>query len=99
MKKNVFGIAFTTLLLSACGGGGGVAEAPSNNPPAATFTLSSTAFSNGSSIPNEYRCVPAGGAGNLPQLAWSNLPTGTKSIIIIMDDTDAASVQGTTYTH
>lgn len=83
--------------LAACGGGGGSAgTSPSTST---TFTLSSAAFSNGGSIPNAYRCIPSGGGGNLPQLSWSNLPSGTKSLVIIMDDVDAAAVQGTTYTH
>lgn len=87
-------------VLAGCGGGGGGATSTSTaNQPVTGFTLTSTAFSNGASIPTAYRCVNSGGAGNLPPLAWSNLPSGTKSLIVIMDDVDAAAVQGTTYTH
>jgi len=88
------------LALAACGGGGGGSGSGSGGvTPSTAFTLSSSAFSNGATIPNSYRCVNRGGSGKLPQLSWTNLPAGTKSLIVIMDDTDAQAVQGSTYTH
>jgi phosphatidylethanolamine-binding protein (PEBP) family uncharacterized protein len=92
------------LALAACGGGGGgggtgTGTGSGGVTPSTAFTLTSTAFSNGATIPNAYRCVNSGGGGKLPQLSWTNLPTGTKSLIVIMDDTDAQAVQGSTYTH
>ena len=81
------------------GGGGGAAGNTGNTTPTTAFTLASTSFASGASIPNSFRCTASGGAGNLPQLNWSNTPTGTKSLVIIMDDEDAVAVQGSTYTH
>ncbi|WP_207429432.1 YbhB/YbcL family Raf kinase inhibitor-like protein [Pedobacter sp. SYSU D00535] len=50
------------------------------------FKLSSAAFEHGKAIPAEYTCV---GKDILPALSWSNVPKGTKSFAIIMDDPDA----------
>lgn len=98
-------MAIGLLTLVGCGGGGGGGSvgtggtSSNGTSPSNTFTLSSTSFSSGASIPTSFRCTNSGGAGNLPQLNWSNLPAGTKSLVIIMDDEDAALVQGSTYTH
>ena len=52
----------------------------------AGFTLSSTAFGPGSSIPREYTCE---GADTSPALAWTGAPAGTRSFALIVDDPDA----------
>ena len=41
------------------------------------FTLSSTAFTEGSSIPKKYSCD---GENSSPPLSWSGVPAGTKSL-------------------
>lgn len=52
-----------------------------------TFTISSPAFANGSSIPAVYtRCD---GEDLSPQLDWTGVPTNTKSLALIVDDPDA----------
>jgi len=51
-----------------------------------TLSLSSTAFGNMDSIPAKYTCD---GADISPPLAWSGLPSGTKSVALICDDPDA----------
>ena len=52
-----------------------------------TFTLSSPAFENGTSIPSVYtRCD---GDDHSPPLNWSGLPPDTKSLSLIVDDPDA----------
>lgn len=48
--------------------------------------ISSEAFRNGGSIPEEYTCD---GINISPSLSWSGIPAGTKSIVLIMDDPDA----------
>lgn len=48
--------------------------------------LSSNAFDNNHSIPIKYTCY---GESVSPQLSWSNIPDGTKSFALIVDDTDA----------
>ncbi len=48
--------------------------------------LSSRSFAHGQSIPVEYTCD---GADRSPHLAWSDVPEGTESFVLIMDDPDA----------
>ena len=48
--------------------------------------ISSTAFGHQSAIPTLYTCE---GKDISPPLAWSDLPTGTKSLALIVDDPDA----------
>ncbi len=48
--------------------------------------LSSTAFNDGGAIPVKYTCD---GANVSPPLAWKDVPEGTKSFVLIVDDPDA----------
>jgi Raf kinase inhibitor-like YbhB/YbcL family protein len=50
------------------------------------FELTSTAFSQGESIPVQYSCK---GEDLSPPLAWGDPPEGTLSFALIMDDPDA----------
>jgi Raf kinase inhibitor-like YbhB/YbcL family protein len=51
-----------------------------------SFTLTSSAFTEGGSIPRKYTCD----AENVsPPLAWSNPPSGTAAYALIVDDPDA----------
>ncbi|GAB4435316.1 MAG: YbhB/YbcL family Raf kinase inhibitor-like protein [Anaerolineales bacterium] len=60
-------------------------ESPATGKPAA-FTLTSTAFAEGEPIPVQYSCD---GADISPPLAWTGVPEGTQSLVLIMDDPDA----------
>jgi len=51
-----------------------------------SLSLSSTAFSEGSRIPDKYTCE---GEDISPPLNWGNTPEGTKSFALICDDPDA----------
>ncbi len=51
-----------------------------------SFELTSTAFENGGAIPAKYTCE---GDDISPPLAWSQVPSGTKSLVLIVDDPDA----------
>ena len=51
-----------------------------------TITITSTAFTEGSMIPQDYTCD---GEDISPPLAWSGVPAGTKSLALICDDPDA----------
>jgi Raf kinase inhibitor-like YbhB/YbcL family protein len=53
---------------------------------AMTFELTSTAFRNMGAIPALYTCE---GKDTSPPLTWKNLPKGTKSLVLIVDDPDA----------
>jgi Raf kinase inhibitor-like YbhB/YbcL family protein len=48
--------------------------------------IRSDAFADGGSIPSVHTCE---GADTSPPLAWSDLPAGTKSLALIVDDPDA----------
>ena len=50
------------------------------------FMLSSTAFQNNAFIPNKYTCD---GSDVNPPLHITNVPAGTKSLALIVDDPDA----------
>ena len=51
-----------------------------------TFKLISPAFGHNGSIPTQYTCE---GDDLSPPLAWSDVPSGTRSLVLIMDDPDA----------
>ena len=51
-----------------------------------TIQLTSTAFTEGASIPKKYTCDAEDAS---PALAWSGVPQGAKSLALIMDDPDA----------
>ena len=51
-----------------------------------SITLTSTAFTEGGTIPKKYTCDDANSS---PALAWSGVPEGTRSLALIADDPDA----------
>jgi len=57
------------------------------------FILTSTAFAEGQAIPAAYTCD---GKDISPPLAWTDPPSGTKSLALIVDDPDAP---GKTWVH
>lgn len=64
-------------------------DAPSSGP----FTVSSTAFKAGETLPAKYT---ADGTDISPPLTWSGVPAGTVSFAVIADDPDAP---GGAFTH
>jgi Raf kinase inhibitor-like YbhB/YbcL family protein len=50
--------------------------------------LASPAFAPGGQIPSEYTCD---GADISPPLSWSDVPNGTKSLVLVVEDPDAPS--------
>jgi len=58
-----------------------VSIAPSN-----LFVLDSPAFTPGDTLPKPYTCD---GAGESPPLTWSNVPTGTVELVLVVTDPDA----------
>lgn len=89
----VVAILAMVLALGACSGGAG-GESPSTAPsasgapevPMSTFTLTSTAFAPGASIPKRFTCD---GEDASPDLAWSGAPIGTAVLVLLVDDPDA----------
>ncbi len=53
------------------------------DPP---FILSSDAFRNGGTIPPVYTCR---GQSISPRLSWNNVPEGTRSFAVVLEDPDA----------
>lgn len=50
------------------------------------MTLTSPTFKHRGNIPSRYTCE---GEDISPELAWSDLPANTRSLVLIMDDPDA----------
>lgn len=50
------------------------------------FSITSSAFQEGGDIPTRHTCD---GADISPALSWIGLPSGTKSLVLIVDDPDA----------
>jgi Raf kinase inhibitor-like YbhB/YbcL family protein len=51
-----------------------------------TLKITSAAFADKAAIPAKYTCE---GEDVSPPLAWSGVPAGTKSLVLIVDDPDA----------
>jgi Raf kinase inhibitor-like YbhB/YbcL family protein len=50
------------------------------------LSLTSTSYKDGGEVPQKFTCQ---GGDASPQLSWSGLPAGTKSVAIVVDDPDA----------
>lgn len=74
-------IALTSMNLAQ-----GDAPRPSAEVKTMTFTLSSRAFGHNAGIPRRFTCE---GEDVSPDLAWSGVPPGTRSLALIVDDPDA----------
>src|SRR5579863_3073202 len=63
------------------------------------LTLSSTTFANNGTIPTAqaYNQGGCGGQNVSPALQWSGVPSGAKSLAIVMFDPDARKGQGWTH--
>ena len=80
------------VLVAGCGGGGDKAVGPAPDAPP-RIDLTSTAFEAGGRIPAKFTCS---GAEISPPLAWADVPAGTRSLALLVEDPDAP---GGTYTH
>jgi Raf kinase inhibitor-like YbhB/YbcL family protein len=58
--------------------------------PSPGFTLQSSAFNEGGTIPMMYTCSAPGG-GTSPQLSWSGAPANTASFTLVEQDADTAT--------
>jgi Raf kinase inhibitor-like YbhB/YbcL family protein len=94
-RMNIWIGCVTCILLTACGSAQPPPAAPVQAAQAgnASLKLTSPAFAEGSTIPEKYTCD---GQDASPPLTWSDLPKGTKSLVLISDDPDAP---GGTWVH
>jgi Raf kinase inhibitor-like YbhB/YbcL family protein len=98
LRAALLAAALGAALLAAggCGGEESAAVPSELAPPGkdvAVFSLTSTAFDDGAEIPTRHTCD---GADLSPPLTWGNLPEGTESLALLVDDPDAP---GGTFTH
>jgi hypothetical protein len=85
------GLFFTSLLLMSAAFAGCAQQTPPEEtaPPdngKVAFAITSPAFVDGAEIPVKYSCD---GENVSPPLDWSEVPTGTASFALILDDPDA----------
>ena len=60
---------------------------PSPPPDSPPFAVTSTAFGDNTQLPAEYSCK--GPRNAPPPLRWQNVPAGTESLALVVDDPDA----------
>lgn len=65
-------------------------------PEPLPLELTSSAFEANQPIPVQYACH---GENLSPPLTWSDPPSGTQSLVLILDDPDAVDVVGYVYDH
>jgi Raf kinase inhibitor-like YbhB/YbcL family protein len=85
----LLGIMTLVIFVGACIAFSKKAEAPittnSINPSTMSLSLTSPVFNEGGSIPLNYTCD---GENVSPELHIDNVPEGTKSFVLVMDDPD-----------
>jgi Raf kinase inhibitor-like YbhB/YbcL family protein len=85
------GLLLIPFLFSSARDAGSPPKGP-NNPqqergtPPVEFLITSTAFANGADIPRRFTCD---GPNISPLLAWTQPPSGTQALVLVMDDPDA----------
>ena len=65
-------------------------------PKLPTFTVTSTTFKDGETVPNSFvsGLMGAGGEDESPQLSWSGFPEETRSFAVTVYDPDAPTASG-----
>jgi Raf kinase inhibitor-like YbhB/YbcL family protein len=88
MSTRAAAVLTALVALAGCGGSGGTATHPTVPRPTvrSSITVTSPAFAEGAPIPARYTCRGAGGS---PALAWSGVPAGARSLVLLVHDPDA----------
>ena len=99
MRKALVATLLATVAATACAGSsdsGSKPSAPATSTPTAssssapvTITVTSPAFADGSTIPVKYTCTASSPVS--PPLAWSEVPSGTAELTLLVEDPDASS--------
>jgi Raf kinase inhibitor-like YbhB/YbcL family protein len=75
-------------ILGSGGAGGTGGNGGGGTGGSAPFTITSTAFAEGETVPPEHQCTAiAGGTNVSPPLSWTAGPAGTQSYALVMKDT------------
>jgi len=81
-RAALWAVPLLAVALACCGGGGSSQPADSGTTgTSGSFTLTSTAGSDGGVLPVTYTCD---GARSTPPLAWSHAPSGTTAYAVVM---------------
>jgi Raf kinase inhibitor-like YbhB/YbcL family protein len=75
-----------TVLTTAVTPSSSLTQERTNTTVRAEISLQSNAFSDNGSIPSRYTCD---GQDISPQVSWNNIPPGTRSLMLIVEDYDA----------
>ena len=81
----VTGVAFAQERQGAPGGAGGRAGGQGRGPATPPLIMTSTAWEDGGVIPDKYTQA-AGATSPNPALSWTQVPPGTQSFVLIMND-------------
>ena len=73
----------------AQGGGGGQGRGGGRGPAVPPLLMTTTAWEDGGVIPDKYTQA-AGATAPSPALSWSQVPPGTQSFVLIMNDPEPA---------
>jgi Raf kinase inhibitor-like YbhB/YbcL family protein len=79
------GVAFAQERQGAPGGAGGRAGGQARGPATPPLIMTSTAWEDGGVIPDKYTQAAGATAPN-PALSWTQVPPGTQSFVLIMND-------------
>ena len=103
-------VLVVALGLAACGDDGSSTEvdapladdatmqdAPEIDAAPAMLALTSSAYTDGGTIPPAQACVARNGQNQSPPLAWTNVPAGTMSFAIVFTDLNNGLVHSAIY--
>lgn len=93
MKNVIFIVCLVLVMGFGCNTASQISVDNTNLSNSNTMQISSTAFENNNTIPKDYTCD---GANINPPLNFANVPAGTKSLALLVDDSDAPAG---TWTH
>jgi len=95
VRKALVATLLAAVAMGACSGSSvpGKAPATATTSPTASssgvaITVTSPAFADGSTIPVKYTCTAASPVS--PPLAWSQVPSGTAELTLLVEDPDAS---------
>ena len=86
MKWRDMGLRFFLVVILLVALSGCISQEKKEEVIMEKISISSNAFEDGGSIPTEYTCE---GQDYSPALSWGKVPSGTKTVALIVDDPDA----------